>query len=88
VDENVLAAALWRDESETLCRVEELDCTFLHLPLPLLSSHRGRHRAAKNLNPKAQAARQCTRSGAAASTFVQAIRLQPHPPDNAIRLHP
>ena len=47
VDEYVLAAALRRDESKTLGRVEELNCTFLHLPFPLLSSHRGRHRAVK-----------------------------------------
>jgi hypothetical protein len=69
VDEDVLAAALWRDESETLGRVEELDCTFLHLPFPLLSSHRGRHRAAKNPNPKAQAASKCTRLMGGARPF-------------------
>jgi hypothetical protein len=31
MDEYVLAAALWRDESETLCGVEKLHCTDGHL---------------------------------------------------------
>ena len=35
VDEYVLAAALGRDESKTLCNVEELDRAFLHVPVSL-----------------------------------------------------
>ena len=34
VDEDVLSAALRGDESKTLCRVEELNRTFLHLLFP------------------------------------------------------
>jgi hypothetical protein len=61
MDKHVLPAALRRDETKTLSRVEELNCTFLHLPFPLLASHRGRHRAAKNPDPRAGAASKCTR---------------------------